>query len=144
MKTIAKKMSKVMSDVAYIQKQGKNAHFNYKFVKEADIVDRVSESLIANGVALSTQYSDYARSGDLTSVKATLTFICVDTGETLVAVAFGEGQDKSDKGAPKAQTSALKYALLKTLLIATGDDPEDDSRLAPPPLPKKVVTNGPR
>ena len=39
----------------------------------------------------------------------------------------GEGADPGDKSVCKAQTSALKYALLQSFLIATGDDPEADS-----------------
>ena len=38
----------------------------------------------------------------------------------------GEGADPADKSVCKAMTSALKYALLQSFLIATGDDPEND------------------
>ena len=45
----------------------------------------------------------------------------------------GEGADPGDKAPYKALTGALKYALLQSFLLATGDDPEDeraDSRVA--------------
>jgi hypothetical protein len=39
---------------------------------------------------------------------------------------IGEGQDAGDKGPYKAMTGAQKYALMKTFMIPTGDDPEAD------------------
>ena len=45
----------------------------------------------------------------------------------------GEGADAGDKAPYKAMTGALKYALLQSFLLGTGDDPEDeraDSRAA--------------
>ncbi len=51
----------------------------------------------------------------------------VDSGESHVSTAYGQGQDKGDKGVYKAATGAEKYFLLKTFLIATGDDAEKES-----------------
>src|SRR6185369_947207 len=48
-----------------------------------------------------------------------------------------------DKAAPKAQSNAMKYALLMGFLLSTGDDPEQtdtsdrQSRPAPPRLPAR-------
>jgi len=38
----------------------------------------------------------------------------------------GEGLDAGDKAPYKAMTGALKYALLQSFLLATGDDPEEE------------------
>ena len=38
----------------------------------------------------------------------------------------GEGADVGDKAPYKAMTGALKYALLQSFLLSTGDDPEDE------------------
>ena len=38
------------------------------------------------------------------------------------------GQDAGDKAVMKAQTAAIKYAYMLSLCIATGDDPEADSK----------------
>jgi hypothetical protein len=38
----------------------------------------------------------------------------------------GQGLDVGDKAPYKAMTGALKYALLQSFLLATGDDPEDE------------------
>ena len=52
------------------------------------------------------------------------TFADVDSDEQLVAKVAGQGLDSGDKAPYKAQTGALKYALLQSFLLATGDDPE--------------------
>ena len=60
------------------------------------------------------------------------TFSDVDSGEEIVAKVAGQGLDAGDKAPYKAITGALKYALLQSFLLATGDDPEDgrmDARL---------------
>ena len=51
------------------------------------------------------------------------TFTDVDTGEEITAKVAGEGLDPGDKAPYKAMTGALKYALLQSFLLATGDDP---------------------
>jgi hypothetical protein len=63
------------------------------------------------------------------------TFSDVDSGEEIIAKVAGQGLDAGDKAPYKAMTGALKYALLQSFLLATGDDPEDervDSRFTAP------------
>jgi hypothetical protein len=54
------------------------------------------------------------------------TFADVDSGEEIIAKVAGQGLDAGDKAPYKAMTGALKYALLQSFLLATGDDPEDE------------------
>jgi hypothetical protein len=54
-------------------------------------------------------------------------FVDGDSGEILESTWPGEGQDNADKGCYKAITGAEKYALMKTFLIPTGDDPENEN-----------------
>jgi hypothetical protein len=54
------------------------------------------------------------------------TFMDVDTAEEITVKVAGEGLDAGDKAPYKAMTGALKYALLQSFLLATGDDPEDE------------------
>jgi hypothetical protein len=56
--------------------------------------------------------------------KVTWMFVDGETGETHTVMSVGSGADTLDKAAPKAQTNAMKYALLMAFLIPTGDDPE--------------------
>jgi len=50
----------------------------------------------------------------------------VDTAEEISVKVAGEGLDPGDKAPYKAMTGALKYALLQSFLLATGDDPEEE------------------
>jgi len=59
-------------------------------------------------------------------VVMTYTFADVDSGEEIIAKVAGQGLDPGDKAPYKAMTGALKYALLQSFLLATGDDPEDE------------------
>jgi hypothetical protein len=68
-------------------------------------------------------------------------FVDARSGEELTVRVPGEGADPGDKAPYKAMTGALKYALLQSFLLATGDDPEDeraDSRAALGP--ERVIT----
>ena len=69
----------------------------------------------------------------LACVVMAYTFTDVDTAEEITVKVAGEGLDAADQAPYKAMTGALKYALLQSFLLATGDDPEDqraDSRSA--------------
>jgi hypothetical protein len=59
-------------------------------------------------------------------VVMTYTFSDVETAETVTVKVPGEGLDVGDKASYKAMTGALKYALLQSFLLATGDDPEEE------------------
>ena len=54
------------------------------------------------------------------------TFTDENSPEEITARVAGEGLDVGDKSSYKAMTGALKYALLQSFLLATGDDPEDE------------------
>lgn len=62
------------------------------------------------------------------TVKVTITLVDAESGESVVLVGLGSGQDVGDKAVMKAQTAAMKYAYLMSLAISTNDDPEADSR----------------
>src|SRR5262249_29159101 len=65
-------------------------------------------------------------------------FVDARSGEELTVRVAGEGADPGDKAPYKAMTGALKYALLQSFLLASGDDPEDeraDARSGPGPEP---------
>ena len=51
----------------------------------------------------------------------------IDTGFYEETAITGEGIDKGDKAGYKAYTGALKYYLANTFMVATGDDPENES-----------------
>lgn len=136
MKSIAKKLVKVMSDCDYVQKDGKNDFHKYRYVSAANIFEKVNESLVKNGLAcfatpelisLDDVKTAKGNTEHLATVKMIVTVMDIDSDETIQIIGLGSGQDVGDKAIMKAQTAALKYAWMLTLNISTGDDPEADS-----------------
>ncbi len=140
--TLRQKLGEVRRRIGYIQKRGYNERHNYNYVAAADIAGIVGDILAELGVVViprleSITYEPHApgRSDSVRVARVIMayTFTDVDSGDEITARVAGEGLDVGDKASYKAMTGALKYALLQSFLLATGDDPEDeraDSRTA--------------
>jgi hypothetical protein len=139
---LRQKLAEVRRRIGYIQKRGHNERFNYSYVTAADIAGSVGDLLSELGVVVipsleNITYESTPGRGETTRMARVVmayTFSDVDSGEELVAKVAGQGIDTGDKAPYKAMTGALKYALLQSFLLATGDDPEDermDTRLTP-------------
>jgi len=139
LKTLATKMIAIMDDVSYIQKTGYNKFQNYKYAKESDIASAFSTAMKKHNVFMFTsilsrectpyQTERQVKTGEntfLVTVQIQVTFVDAESGESFSGVFFGDGSDKGDKAVYKAITGAQKYALMKTFLCETGDDPERD------------------
>ena len=133
--TLRQKLGEVRRRIGYIQKRGYNERHNYNYVAAADIAGTVGDILAELGVVViprleSITYEPPAP-GRLDSVRVArvimaYTFTDVNSAEEITARVAGEGLDVGDKASYKAMTGALKYALLQSFLLATGDDPEDE------------------
>jgi hypothetical protein len=149
--TIADKLKTAASLCAYVQKDGANTHFKYRFVSAANILGHVNDALAAAGLAvvgtlpevLSTEGTGKDR---VVTVRMTVTVADTETSERATFAGLGSGMDTGDKAAMKAQTAALKYAWLGAFSISTGDDPEaddaTDKRTAGGGAAQKKPTNG--
>jgi hypothetical protein len=147
-KNLAEKMAAVMMAATTVAKNGHNNYFNYDYATEADILRTVRETLAHEGVAVIPSVEKMERAPGAKGAITTLTvaFTFTDGVDSYKTTVIGEGQDQADKGAYKALTGATKYAILKTFLIPTGDDPEADD--APPatvtrpkePPPRRAAT----
>ena len=140
-KSLAGKLSEVMGTVKHIPKNGRNEAQRYDFVRDADVLDRVRDALAERNVAVlvdvtDCQHMEYQSARQrqeggvswMTTVSGAMSFLDGDS-DAVVSVGFrGVGQDTGDKGYYKAVTGGVKYALLKTFLIPTGDDPEADEQ----------------
>jgi len=131
---LRQKLAEVRRRIGYIQKRGHNERFNYSYVTAADIAGSVGDILSELGVVVipsleNITYESTASRGETTRLARVVmayTFSDVDSGEEIVAKVAGQGLDTGDKAPYKAMTGALKYALLQSFLLATGDDPEDE------------------
>lgn len=131
--TLYRKIATVTAAIQRIPKNGKNTFHNYKYATESDLTDGIRELLAENGLAfLPPTVLSHERipldgkGGPLTRVQMQFTLACCDTGETISSVLWADGQDQADKGFYKAYTGGVKYFLMKTFLVSTGDDPEQD------------------
>lgn len=120
------KLARVMAGIERIPKSGRNEHFSYDFATDSDVSDVIRTRLAQEGVCfLVSQVGEPKRSAKSVEVNFAFTFACGETGATWTSYWTGEAQDGQDKGISKAATSALKYFLMKTFMISTGD-PTDD------------------
>lgn len=133
-KTLAGKLAEVMGEVGYIAKGGTNSAQGYKYVMASQVADTIREKLAARGIVivpgdivlLSEEKSPSGKQTVLT-FKYSWHLIDGDSGQQITICSLGAGADSGDKHVYKATTGALKYALLTTFLIPTGDDPENDA-----------------
>lgn len=121
-----KKLLAIMGEVGRIPKNGVNSFHKYNYVLESDLVDAIRKLLVKHGVAFYGSVLEQSRSEEFTKVSMRFTFADTESDETLALDFWGEGQDKGDKGLYKAYTGAEKYCLMKTFLIPTGVDPDDN------------------
>jgi len=137
------KLAEVMQVASRIPKNGRApaAMGGYAFVQVGDAADPIRKALSERGVTMMPHdiqliedeegsgpfvESTTSRGGTMTTVTIMTTWRLTDseTGEFYDLPSLGTGADSGDKFAPKAQTNAMKYALLMGFLLSTGDDPE--------------------
>ena len=147
---LRQKLAEVRRRIGYIQKRGHNERFNYSYVTAADIAGSVGDILAELGVVVIPRLEDISYESAVGRGEATrmarvvmaYTFADVDSGEEIIAKVAGQGLDPGDKAPYKAMTGALKYALLQSFLLATGDDPEDervDARFSTPSSERPIT-----
>ena len=130
------KLARVMGAVRTLKREGRNQFDKYDYMTADSISIRIGELLAENSVAflpsvLNVETSEYVTqkggSNFRTVVHMQMTFACGETGATYTVPWFGEAIDRSDKSISKAITSGVKYALLKTFLLAGGDEEDADA-----------------
>jgi hypothetical protein len=101
-------------------------------VTAADLAGSVGDILAELGVVVIPQLQSISTetprssSDRIARVVMNYRFVDARSGEELSVRVAGEGADAGDKAPYKAMTGALKYALLQSFLLSTGDDPEDE------------------
>src|SRR5690242_3597558 len=91
--TLAQKLAEVMGQVGRIPKNGFNQHFHYPFVKEADLVEKVSQLLSEKNICMSyktkgIEVIELAKR--VAYLRVECTFHDGDSGETLAMEGLGE------------------------------------------------------
>lgn len=129
------KLARITKSMKRIPKNGKHGQ-GYKFATEGDIIEAVSEALANENVAIISSMVGYeiADGGSTdkgkpifhTICQFEFTLVCGDSGVSITSKWFNEALDSTDKGFNKATTAALKYFLMKTFLITTGEPDEHE------------------
>jgi hypothetical protein len=132
---LRQKLAEVRRRIGYIQKRGFNERNNYSYVTAADLAGAVGDILAELGVVIIPRLESITYEPNLpgrtevacaAQVVMAYTFTDVESSEEITTKVAGQGLDAGDKAPYKAMTGALKYALLQSFLLATGDDPEEE------------------
>lgn len=128
-KNIHQRIAAAMQKVDYIQKEKKQG-MRYTIVSHDAVTGKVRPALLENGVIYYPVGMTRNMVGNRTEVEMTVRFVNVDDPKDFIdVVTAGYGIDDQDKGIGKAISYAVKYALLKTLGLETGDDPDQDQEV---------------
>lgn len=135
---IYQRMNLVMKDVEGINKDGINAHQKYKFVSHDKVTGILHKPLADRGIMVVSTIKGLQQDGNRTMVDMEISFVNIDNPDDVVLVRYmGYGIDTQDKGIGKAVSYAMKYCLLKTFCLETGDDVEKDNIEYIPSPPKE-------
>lgn len=131
------KMTKAMSKIERIEKNGFNSYYKYEYATADDVEDAARKVLAEVGIAMFASVANIRKNvvqtnngtTTIAEVKMNYMFVDKDTGASIVTTYYGTGLDSQDKYLYKAYTGAQKYAVKNNLHISTGDadDPEHDS-----------------
>ena len=123
------RLGKAMQKVTYIQKD-KKPGMRYSIVSHDVVTAKVRPALLEAGIVYYPTSVQYEQIGNRTQCAMTIRFVNIDEPVDFIDVeTFGYGIDDQDKGPGKAMSYAVKYALLKTLGLETGDDPDMDQNV---------------
>lgn len=166
-RSLHRKIAEIIAEVDHVEKDGYNSQHNYAFTSEAAFLRALRGAMSARNLTifpsvepgtLKTSSRTDGGKGSITECVVNYTITDGDSGEQIVTSVASQGFDMLDKGAFKAMTGALKYALRQTFMLPTGDDPEGNDAPAGAasatrgngngnsanviPLPEGVYTNG--
>lgn len=114
-------------ELGILHKGGKNGYHKYTYLSHEDLMASIMPVLVKHGFYIShTEFSGLDVSGTRTRIRYEVMIVHAESGIGKSAVAFGEGDDKGDKGIAKAQTQAEKIAWKTAFGLASSDDPEAD------------------
>lgn len=133
--TIHELMPKVMQSIGVIGKDRTNEAQRFQFRGIDDVMTAVQPALLEHGVyyvpeVVASEHERYQTKNGTAMRSATITVRYTfygPSGDSVIAIGIGEAADAGDKATSKALAMALKYALLQTFCVPTGD-PDPDSQ----------------
>lgn len=131
---IYQRINEVKKEVTYVQKDAKIQ--GYKAVTHDQVTAVLRGSMVEHGIVTTESFieSTFTPTGDSTKSGAkyfmytavfTINFVNIDEPKDLFSVNVeSQSLDYGDKAPGKAQSYAMKYALLKTFGLETGENEE--------------------
>lgn len=140
---IYQRLNAVMQDVEYIQKSAKTVNGQYRFVSHDQVIGVLHKPITKHGIAVIPSILEHEKQGTTTTLKIQVSFVNIDEPSDRVdTIYFGYGVDGGDKGIGKAISYAVKYAMLKTFCLETGDDPDYTPDMTPQQAETDAITIG--
>lgn len=151
--SVAVALAAVMNEVDHVSKDGTyddKRGTRYSFRGVDDTVNAVAPAFRKHGVLClpnveDVQYTSYTTRNGASMMRCTVRTrydFVGPAGDKLSATVCGEAADSSDKATAKAQSVALRVALLQALCLPTDDPDPDDTRPEAPP-PRRAATPAP-
>lgn len=153
-KNLVQAINQVMREVKGIEKglTVVSRNHSYKGVADKDVKKILGDAMERAGLCLlpidiesnlkvdrweeETNYGKKRKQSVFTEVK-TKYKLMHESGEYEIIVGYGHGVDSMDKSAGKATTYALKYTLLYSFLVPTGDIDDSDAKHSNDIVPAK-------
>jgi hypothetical protein len=144
MKNLIKAVIAVMNEVKGIEKSMTvgNGNNSYKGVPDKEVKKIIGSAMAKNGLCIlptgikptikierweEPGYNKEIKQKQSVFTEVFSTYLLMhESGESQEICGYGHGVDSQDKGAGKATTYALKYALLYSFLVPTGDIDDTD------------------
>lgn len=134
--TIYAKLNQIQKEIPALKKEGLNTAQHYTYLADYQLAELFKDLCAKHNVVFvygsrilgKTEWtSGKGQHWVMTDVSVDYMFVDADNPTSYIeGSAVGQGADTSDKGVYKAITGAVKYILMKTFFLATGDDAEKD------------------
>lgn len=127
-------LRKKLKEKGVLQNSGKNDFDHYKYFSEAQYKELFTELFSECDLELKFNEIEYKtfegtqKQSNGRMPKLEFLLYDIETGFYETTTITGEAIDKGDKAGYKAYTGALKYYLANTFMVATGDDPDNESQ----------------
>lgn len=127
-------LRKKLKEKGVLQNGGKNDFDHYKYFSEAQYKELFTELFSECDLELKFNEIEYKtfegtqKQSNGRMPKLEFLLYDIETGFYETTTITGEAIDKGDKAGYKAYTGALKYYLANTFMVATGDDPDNESQ----------------
>ncbi len=130
----AAKVLRIIAEVREIKKRGRNTQQNYDYVRDVDVMAAIRAAMVRNRLGFSSSLVSMERydagktsNGKLIvgcTVQIAYRFVCIDSGDYIEGVWFGDDMDMAGKHLNKAITNGYKTLMIKTFLLPSEFDPE--------------------